>query len=190
VSGPGGSGRRATRAAPLVALLAGLAATAPLSALAQPAAAAADSTARGALPEREYFLLQADRRPLILAHGAVDPASFVLRVGGERWQIDRDFALRARSGQVVPLREWSAGGPVIAVIEYRFQPGLGESRVALRPMAPAPPRRSGAIGARRAAAARSARRRPPPKPGTSTSPVTSTCAAARRCTSRPARGAS
>ncbi|HOX26259.1 MAG TPA: hypothetical protein PLL30_06680 [Candidatus Krumholzibacteria bacterium] len=127
MSGSPGSVRRAALAALLVLAAAGRAAA-----------------AEGLLFEREYFLLQADRRPLFLAHGGIDPASLVLRVGGARWQADRDFGLRARSGQIVPLRDWSGGGTVIATVEYRFQPGLVESRVAMRPLVPPPAARDGA----------------------------------------------
>jgi hypothetical protein len=102
-------------------------------------AAAAASTS---LPEREFFLVPASNRMLVLAHGGVDPASFKLRVGGEQWLVEQDFHLRARSGEVVPLRAWTEDGTVVVVVEYRFQPGVSEPRLALRPMAPPPVRAS------------------------------------------------
>ncbi|MDD5720053.1 MAG: hypothetical protein PHQ53_10255 [Candidatus Krumholzibacteria bacterium] len=103
------------------------------------AAAALQPPADGLLTEREFFLLDADQRPLVLAHGAIDPAHFVLRVAGQPWQLDRDFRLRSRSGEVVPLRDWTQSGRVVAVVEYRFQPGLLQSSVGWRPLAPPPP---------------------------------------------------
>jgi hypothetical protein len=57
------------------------------------------------------------------------------------WLPERDFRLQSRSGQVVPLRDWIRrrhGRGVVA--EYRFQPGLSQTRIGLRPMTP-PPRR-------------------------------------------------
>jgi len=96
----------------------------------------------GALAERETFLLGPDRRPLALAHGGVVPGSLRLVVGGEPWQAGRDFRLRARSGLVVPLRDWSDGGTAVAVAEYAFTIGFEQPRVGMRPMAPPPVRRT------------------------------------------------
>ena len=92
----------------------------------------------GAVPEREYFFLGANRRSLNLAHGDVIPGSLTIRVGGRDWLENRDFRVRARSGQVVPLRDWTAQGSVVAVAEYYFRPGGLQARVGLRPMAPPP----------------------------------------------------
>ncbi len=98
----------------------------------------------GTLREREFFLVPAGRRPLALAHGSIVPESFVLRVGGAAWLPDRDYRLQARSGLLIPLRDWAAGGSAVAVVEYSFQPGLPQARVALRPLAPPPPPRQDA----------------------------------------------
>ncbi len=105
--------------------------------------AAADTTGRlAAHEEREYFLLNADRQPLVLTRGGIDAASFRLTVAGQPWQEGRDFRLRSRSGVVVPLRPWCATGKVTAVATYRFRPGLAAPRIGWRPMAPAPARRA------------------------------------------------
>lgn len=101
-------------------------------------AASFDPAPDGTLFEREFFLLPAGQRPLELAHGAIVVESFVMRVAGEAWQLGVDFHLQARSGQVIPMRSWADEGSVVAVVEYRFQPGLLQGRVGLRPMLPPP----------------------------------------------------
>jgi len=97
----------------------------------QPAA-----TEPGALSEREYFFLGPDRRALTLAHSDLIPGSITLRVGGNARRENRDYRVRSRSGQVVPLRNWAAQGSVVAVVEYQFRPGGLRARVGLRPMTP------------------------------------------------------
>ena len=134
MSGPRGGIRGAARAGAVVALLGLLAAG-----FANATTVDADlPDAAGRLLERELFLLHADRRPLALAHTEVDPASLVLRVGGDLWRAGEDFRLKARSGLIVPLRPWSPEGSVVAVADYRFMPGPGEARLGLRPMTPPP----------------------------------------------------
>lgn len=148
--GPSRSSRRPAGAirlggAALAGLLAMAAGVWAAPAAPETSAQRADSTAvllppgpDGTLAEREFFLLAPDQRPLALAHGSIVPENFVLRVGGQSWLVDIDYRLLARSGQVIPLRDWSAQGTVVAVVEYRFQPSLLPARVGLRPMLPPP----------------------------------------------------
>ncbi len=135
MSGPGGLVRGVTGAAALALLLVPLVLHA-----AELAPADTASVDDGRLLEREFFLLGADSRSLTLAHGDLDPGSFRLTVAGEVWRAGRDYRLRARSGQVVPLRTWTATGSVTAVAEYWFRPGGIRSRIGLRVMAPPPGR--------------------------------------------------
>jgi len=99
-----------------------------------------DGGRQAAGEDREYFLLNADQQPLVLARGGLDPRSFRLTVAGQRWEPNRDYRLRSRSGVVIPLRPWCASGKVTAVATYRFHPGQGTPRIGWRPMAPAPAR--------------------------------------------------
>ena len=120
----------------LAAVSSAMAATAP------PDSVPAGPPARDAAPllvaEREYFVVGAHRRPLVLAHGDVSVAGVRVTVGGRAWRPGTDYRLRARSGQIVPMRPWAEATGAVAVVEYRFRPGGGGTRVGLRPMA-APP---------------------------------------------------
>lgn len=103
-----------------------------------------DARQQRAGEDREYFLLNADRQPLVLARGGLDPGSFRLTVAGERWEQGSDYRLRSRSGVVVPLRPWCAEGKVTAMVTYRFHPGQGTPRIGWRSMAAAPARQDAA----------------------------------------------
>lgn len=89
--------------------------------------------------ELEFFLVAAQRQPLVLAHGALVPGSFQLTVDGRPWHEGQDYRLRSRSGVVVPLRPWAESGQVVATARYRFQTGVDVPHVGWRRMAPAPP---------------------------------------------------
>jgi hypothetical protein len=134
----------------LVAASSAMAASAPVDSL--PPAPRAEEAAPVLVGEREYFVVGAHRRPLVLAHGDVAPASVRVTVGGRPWRAGGDYRLRARSGQVVPMRPWAEATGAVAVVEYRFRPGGGGARVGLRPMA-APPGDDGDDDAGSAAAA-------------------------------------
>ena len=140
MSGPGGLVAGMAGAGLLLLMLAPSAVLAQNPAPADSIGSADQTTAMepGGLSEREYFFLGADRRALTLAHSDVIPGSLTLRVGGTQWRENRDYRVRARSGQVVPLRSWAAQGSVVAVVEYQFRPGGLRTRVGLRPMAPPP----------------------------------------------------
>ena len=128
---------------PAAAILVVLLGTVPATAAPVDTLATIDATV-GSTEGREDFLLGADRRPLLLARGAIVAGSFVLRVGGETWREGRDYRLRSRTGVVVPLRPWTGAGRTAAVATYRFRPGLLAPRIGWRPMTPAPPRRTAA----------------------------------------------
>ncbi len=90
--------------------------------------------------EHEFFEMAAGTRPLALAHGYVDPASFRLLVAGETWQEGRDYRLRAREGVVIPLRTWTEAGspPVLVMAAYGYTPVALTPRLDLHPIGSAP----------------------------------------------------
>lgn len=99
--------------------------------------------------ENEFRLMPAGTRHLQLAHGFVDAASVRMFVDGHLWVRDTDFKVRARSGIIIPLREWlipdsvSEGGPpsagqALVMVEYRFLPVPLTPRRDLRPIGSAP----------------------------------------------------
>ena len=93
------------------------------------------------------FHLPPDRDGSVaLAHGDVVPGSLHLSVAGRRWSAGSEYRLRARSGEIIPLRDWSDEGMVTAIVEYRFQPGGIRTRVGVRPVAPPPPGSAGEVG--------------------------------------------
>ncbi|MBD3220533.1 hypothetical protein GF314_04760 [bacterium] len=132
-----------SRAAGAAAVVLAAGCLAAWTAPAAPEPAVVDSLAApvaGPETEREIFLLEAGRAPLLLARGGIVAESFRLRVGGALWQPGRDYRLRSRSGMVVPLRPWAGEGTVVAEAGYRFRPGLDRPRIGWRRRAPAPAR--------------------------------------------------
>jgi hypothetical protein len=100
------------------------------------------------LTETEYRLISRGSMPLKLAHGFCDPGSFQVFVEGREWVEGEDFRVRARSGVVVPMASWvpagqeagAAGGRVLVVISYRYQPVGLPARLDLRPLGRPPGR--------------------------------------------------
>jgi hypothetical protein len=90
--------------------------------------------------EHEFFEMTSGTRPLALAHGYADPASFRLLVAGETWQEGRDYRLRAREGVVIPLRRWTepGGAPVLVMAAYDYTPVALTPRLDLHPIGRAP----------------------------------------------------
>ena len=101
------------------------------------------------LTENEFRLMPAGSRHLQLAHGFVEAASVRLFVDGRLWIRDTDYKVRARSGIIIPLRDWlvpetrTEGGPetagqALVMVEYRFLPVPLTPRRDLRPIGSAP----------------------------------------------------
>lgn len=99
------------------------------------------------MTENEFFLAPPGNQPLHLAHGFVVPGSTKVWVEGRRWQAGVDYRVRARTGLVVPQREWRAAATdstadakrALVVVEYRFVPVPLRPRLDLRPVTPPPP---------------------------------------------------
>ena len=101
------------------------------------------------LNENEFRLMPTGSRHLQLAHGFVEASSVRLFVDGRLWIKDTDYKVRARSGIIIPLREWlvpdseaeggSAGaGQALVMVEYRFLPVPLTPRRDLRPVGSVP----------------------------------------------------
>jgi len=101
------------------------------------------------LTENEFRLMPAGSRPMQLAHGFVEAGSIRLFVEGRLWRQGTDYKVRARSGIIIPLREWlppKNGGQetpasteqALVMIEYRFLPVPVTTRRDLRPIGSAP----------------------------------------------------
>jgi hypothetical protein len=103
-------------------------------------AAQARAQPQSSAQEHEFFEMTGGTRPLALAHGYADPASFRLLVAGETWQEGRDYRLRAREGVVIPLRTWTepGGAPVLVMAVYSFTPVALTPRLNLHPIGRAP----------------------------------------------------
>ncbi len=105
--------------------------------------------------EHEFFEMTGGTRPLALAHGHVDPASFRLLVAGETWQEGQDYRLRAREGVVIPLRTWAEPDrpPVLVMAVYDYTPVSLTPRLDLHPIGrpPLPAGSPAAVGGATAA---------------------------------------
>jgi len=109
-----------------------------------------DSTttvADGRQVETEFRILPAGSRPLQLAHGFVEASSVRLFVDGRLWRPDQDYKVQARSGLILPLRDWlgAAGADstasetlALVMVEYRFLPVPVTPRRDLRAVGSAP----------------------------------------------------
>jgi hypothetical protein len=78
----------------------------PLLCGASPAAETTPSIPDSRLMENEFRLMPVGSRPMQLAHGFVEAASIRLFVEGRLWRQGTDYKVRARSGIIIPLREW------------------------------------------------------------------------------------
>jgi hypothetical protein len=101
------------------------------------------------LTENEFRLMPPGSRPLQLAHGFVEATSVRIFVEGRLWKRGTDYKVRARSGIIIPLRDWlpPAGGDpgtsappgkALVMVEYRFLPVPVTPRQDLRPVGSAP----------------------------------------------------
>ncbi len=99
------------------------------------------------LQEQEFRLVPAGTTPLKLSHGFVHGPSVRVFVEGQLWLPDQDYRVRARSGLLVPLRNWvpattdsltSAPEHVLVMVNYEFLPVPVPPRRDLRPVS-APP---------------------------------------------------
>jgi hypothetical protein len=101
------------------------------------------------LRENEFRLVPSGAGPLQLAHGFVEAGSIRVFVEGRLWEQDTDYKVRARSGIIIPLREWLVVGPddqaaagskdrALVMVEYRFLPVPMTPRRDLRPIGSAP----------------------------------------------------
>ncbi|MEN8006431.1 MAG: hypothetical protein ABFS42_05415 [Candidatus Krumholzibacteriota bacterium] len=99
------------------------------------------------LTENEFRLMPAGSGHLQLAHGFVEASSVRLFVDGRLWRMDTDYKVRARSGIIIPLRDWRApepagdaspAGKALVMVEYRFLPVPVTPRRDLRPIGSAP----------------------------------------------------
>ena len=116
----------------------------PVADQAAPVTTAAEPPA-GLGTEQEFHLAGPGTTPLQLAHGFVHGSSLRVFVDGVRWEPDRDFRLRARSGTLVPLRSWAVADstgrtpqPALVMVRYDFLPAPLPPRRDLRPVAPPP----------------------------------------------------
>lgn len=119
-------------------------------------AGAQPSPPAGHRSEQEFRLVPAGSKPLQLTHGFVHAPSMRVVVDGRPWTGDRDYRLRARSGLVIPLRDWVSAGadtavapqrPALVVIIYDYLPVDLPPRRDLRPVSAPPDRaRSEAVG--------------------------------------------
>ncbi len=102
--------------------------------------------------EQEFRLVPAGTIPLKLAHGFVHAPSVRVFVEGRLWQQDQDYRVRARSGLVVPLRDWVTAASdstatvdrALVMVNYEFLPAPLPPRRDLRPVSPPPDQRAGA----------------------------------------------
>jgi len=111
----------------------------------QHALAEPESGPAGRQTEQEFRLLPSGNDPLQLSHGFVHAPSVRIFVDGRLWQPDQDYRLRARSGLVIPLRDWvtttvdtTAAARALVMVTYEFLPVPLPPRRDLRPVA-APP---------------------------------------------------
>lgn len=96
--------------------------------------------------EQEFRLVPGGTAPLKLTHEYVDAATVRVFVDGLLWEANRDYRLRARSGLVIPLRDWSSAvndstrsdSPVLVMVSYTFLPVPLPARRDLRPVGPNP----------------------------------------------------
>lgn len=96
--------------------------------------------------EQEFRLVPREAKSLQLSHGFVDAASVRVFVDGQLWQLNQDYRVRARSGLIVPQRNWlpatadslAASDQALVMITYDFLPVLLPPRRDLRPVSPAP----------------------------------------------------
>ncbi len=101
------------------------------------------------LMESEFRLMPVGARPLQLAHGFIDARSVRLFVEGRLWRQDVDYKVRARSGIIIPLRDWlplmeenqgssKAADPALVMVTYAFLPVPVTPRRDLRAVGSAP----------------------------------------------------
>lgn len=101
------------------------------------------------LTENEFRLMPVGSRPLQLAHGFVEATSVRIFVEGRLWKQGSDYKVRARSGIIIPLREWLPPASdglgksaeterALVMIEYRFLPVPMTPRRDLRAIGSAP----------------------------------------------------
>jgi len=121
----------------------------PLWWCASPAAEPASSPTDYRLTENEFRLMPAGSRPMQLVHGFVEASSIRLFVEGRLWRQGTDYKVRARSGIIIPLREWlppktdrqdapASAEQALVMIEYRFLPVPVTPRRDLRAIGSAP----------------------------------------------------
>ncbi len=121
----------------------------PLFSGAAPASEPSISVQDSRLTENEFRLMPAGVRPLQLVHGFVEASSVRLFVEGRLWRQGVDYKVQARSGVIIPLREWlppagdgqdqpASPNQALVMVEYRFLPVPLTPRRDLRPIGSAP----------------------------------------------------
>ena len=111
---------------------------------------AEDPVAEVRQSEQEFRLVPAGTIPLKLTHGFVHAPSVRVFVEGVRWEPDVDYRVRARTGLLIPVRNWVTAGTdsaatpdrALVMVSYDFLPVPLPPRRDLRPVA-APPDQSG-----------------------------------------------
>ena len=99
--------------------------------------------------ENEFRLMPAGAIPLTLTHGFVEASSVRLFVEGVLWQQNIDYKVRARSGIIIPMREWlppdetpltkpDPAARALVMVAYRFLPVPLPPRRDLRPVGSPP----------------------------------------------------
>jgi len=101
--------------------------------------------------EQEFRLVPAGSIPLKLSHEFVDAVTVRVFVDGRLWQPERDYRVRARSGLLIPLRNWvtaaddstATAKKALVMVTYNFLPVPVPSRRDLRPVAANPTQMDG-----------------------------------------------
>ena len=116
---------------------------------------AAEDDSAGRQSEQEFRLVPPGTIPLKLTHGFVHAPSLRVFVEGQLWEPEVDYRLRARSGLLIPLRNWvvadrdsTTGAPdrALVMVSYEFLPVPLPPRKDLRPVAP-PPNQASSVAA-------------------------------------------